>query len=112
RAIVERRAKRPFRTAADLVTVIKEAVPAKARAGGPHPARRTFQALRIAVNDELGALEEGLGQAVEALAPGGRLVVISFHSLEDRIVKRKMQEASRGCVCPPELVGCARGRRP
>lgn len=112
RAIVERRDRRPIRTAADLVALIKEAVPAKARTGGPHPARRTFQALRIAVNDELGALKEGLGQAVETLAPGGRVVVISFHSLEDRIVKRRFQEESRGCVCPPELAACACGRRP
>ena len=112
RAIVERRKRSPIRTAADLVALIKEAVPAPARTGGPHPARRTFQALRIAVNDELGALEEGLGQAIEALAPGGRIVVISFHSLEDRIVKRRFQEESRGCVCPPELAACACGRRP
>lgn len=112
RRIVERRAARPLRTAADLVEAIKEAVPAKARARGPHPARRTFQALRIAVNDELGALDEALGAAVERLHAGGRLVVISFHSLEDRIVKRRFAEESRGCVCPPQLAACGCGRRP
>lgn len=112
RTIVERRKERPLRTAAQLVALIKEAVPAKARERGPHPARRTFQALRIAVNDELGALNEALKAGVERLKAGGRLVVISFHSLEDRIVKRRFSEESRGCLCPPELAVCRCGKSP
>jgi 16S rRNA (cytosine1402-N4)-methyltransferase len=88
RAIVERRAERPFETTGELVDVIKAAVPARYRHGGLHPATRTFQALRIAVNDELGALTEALNAAWELLAPGGRIAVITFHSLEDRIVKQ------------------------
>lgn len=92
RFIVERRKHRPITTTAELVDVVKQAIPAAARRSGPHPARRTFQALRIAVNDELGSLARGLDQAVEAVRPGGRVVAISFHSLEDRTVKRKFAE--------------------
>lgn len=112
RFIVERRRQAPIETTGDLVQVIKEAIPAAARRRGPHPARRTFQALRIAVNDELGSLERGLQAAIARLAPGGRVVVISFHSLEDRIVKQAFREAERGCICPPELPACRCGRRP
>ncbi|MGE5591863.1 MAG: 16S rRNA (cytosine(1402)-N(4))-methyltransferase RsmH [Bacillota bacterium] len=103
---------RPLETTGQLVEVIKAAIPAAARRSGPHPARRTFQALRIAVNDELGALEEGLGQALELVRPGGRVAVITFHSLEDRIVKQAMQDWARGCICPPDLPICVCGRKP
>ncbi len=103
---------RPLDTTGQLVEVIKAAIPAAARRTGPHPARRTFQALRIAVNDELGALEEGLGQALDLVRPGGRVAVITFHSLEDRIVKQAMQEWARGCICPPDLPVCVCGRKP
>ena len=110
--IARRRGEAPIETTGELVEVIKAAVPAGARRSGPHPARRTFQALRIATNDELGALREGLRAAVAALAPGGRLVVISFHSLEDRIVKQSFAALARGCTCPPEAPVCTCGQRP
>lgn len=90
RFIVARRESRPITTTGELVDIIKQAVPARARRTGPHPARRTFQALRIAVNDELDNIEKGIDQAVDVLRAGGRLVAISFHSLEDRIVKRRL----------------------
>ncbi|HHW15132.1 MAG TPA: 16S rRNA (cytosine(1402)-N(4))-methyltransferase RsmH [Firmicutes bacterium] len=112
RAVVVRRRRSPLRTTGELVETIKEAIPAAARRGGPHPARRTFQALRIAVNDELGALQTGLREAIALLRPGGRLVAISFHSLEDRIVKRTLSEAAKGCVCPPEIPACVCGHHP
>jgi 16S rRNA (cytosine1402-N4)-methyltransferase len=99
--IVEARSVEPIRTTGQLVEVIKAAIPASARRTGGHPARRTFQALRIWVNDELGALDQGLNQALEVLRPGGRLVVISFHSIEDRTVKhrfRNWQERALGTV--------------
>ncbi|HHY15956.1 MAG TPA: 16S rRNA (cytosine(1402)-N(4))-methyltransferase RsmH [Firmicutes bacterium] len=110
--IVSERKKAPLETTGQLVSVIKKAIPAAARAVGPHPARRTFQALRIAVNDELGALQEGLQQAVEMLAPEGRLAVITFHSLEDRIVKNYFQELLGRCTCPPNLPICVCGQKP
>lgn len=104
--IVAARARRPIQTTAELVEVIKNAVPASARREGPHPARRTFQALRIEVNHEIEHLQTGLRAAVRWLAPGGRIVVISYHSLEDRVVKRVFNELAAGCVCPPELAVC------
>ena len=112
RAIAKRRGKQPFERTGDLVETIKAAIPAPARFGEGHPAKRVFQALRIAVNDELGALEEALPAAFEMLRPGGRLAVISFHSLEDRIVKRFLRDKERGCVCPPEFPICTCGQEP
>jgi 16S rRNA (cytosine1402-N4)-methyltransferase len=112
KAIVRRRRVQRFARTSELVDAIKAAIPAPARFGDGHPAKRVFQALRIAVNDELGALERGLPAAVEMLRPGGRLAVISFHSLEDRIVKRFLREQERGCVCPPDFPICACGRDP
>ena len=112
RAIVRRRKQAPFERTGELVDVIKASIPAPARFGEGHPAKRVFQALRIAVNDELGELEEALPAALEMLRPGGRLAVIAFHSLEDRIVKRFFQRLERGCVCPPDFPVCACGREP
>ncbi len=112
RAIVRRRAERPFERTGDLVDTIRSAVPAPRRFGDGHPARRVFQALRIEVNDELGALERALPSAVEMLRVGGRICVISFHSLEDRIVKRFFAAEAKGCTCPPELPVCVCGREP
>ncbi|HHW11736.1 MAG TPA: 16S rRNA (cytosine(1402)-N(4))-methyltransferase RsmH [Firmicutes bacterium] len=104
--IVEARKKAPLTTTDQLVEVIKAAIPAGARRTGPHPARRTFQAIRIAVNQELEALAEGLEAGIAALKPGGRIVVISFHSLEDRIVKRTFRQRAKACHCPPGLPVC------
>ena len=112
RAIVRRRAETPFTRTGDLVDVIKLAIPTPARFGEGHPAKRVFQALRIAVNDELGQLEAALPAALEMLRPGGRLAVISFHSLEDRIVKRFFAEQAKGCTCPPEFPVCVCGKEP
>jgi 16S rRNA (cytosine1402-N4)-methyltransferase len=112
RAIVRRRRTDPFERTGDLVDAIKAAIPTPARFGDGHPARRVFQALRIAVNDELGALEAALPAALETLRPGGRMAVISFHSLEDRIVKRFFRREERGCTCPPEFPVCVCGRNP
>ncbi|MFD1426719.1 16S rRNA (cytosine(1402)-N(4))-methyltransferase RsmH [Kroppenstedtia sanguinis] len=112
RKIVETRSQRPIETTAELATVVKEGIPAPARRKGPHPARRSFQAIRIAVNDELNALEEGLEQAVRYLNPGGRVSVITFHSLEDRICKRFFQEKAKGCICPPDFPICTCGKTP
>ena len=112
RAIVRRRAERAFFRTGDLVDVIKMAIPTPARFGEGHPAKRVFQALRIAVNDELGQLEAALPAAVEMLRPGGRLAVISFHSLEDRIVKQFMVAGAKGCTCPPDFPICVCGKEP
>src|SRR5690348_17074779 len=112
RAIVRRRKAAPLESTFDLVDTIKGAVPAATQFGRGHPAKRVFQAIRIAVNDELGALDRGLPAAWELLRPGGRLAAISFHSLEDRRVKRFLADRARGCVCPPELPVCGCGRVP
>jgi 16S rRNA (cytosine1402-N4)-methyltransferase len=112
RAIVRRRAERPFERTSDLAETIKHAIPTPARFGEGHPAKRVFQALRIAVNDELGALEAALPAAVRMLRPGGRLAVISFHSLEDRIVKQYIRAEARGCTCPPDFPICVCGNEP
>ena len=112
RAIVRRRRSQPFARTGELVDTIKGAIPTPARFGEGHPARRVFQALRIAVNDELGQLEDALPAAVDLLRPNGRMAVISFHSLEDRIVKHFFRQQERGCVCPPDFPVCACGRDP
>ena len=112
RAICRRREERPIETTFELVDIIKSAMPAAALREKQHPAKRSFQAIRIAVNGELDVLPPMLEAAADGLRPGGRLAVISFHSLEDRIVKKTMQELSRGCICPPEFPVCVCGRKP
>jgi 16S rRNA (cytosine1402-N4)-methyltransferase len=112
RAIVRRRASEPFVRSGDLVETVRRAIPAPAAFGAGHPAKRVFQALRIAVNDELGSLETGLAEAIGLLRPGARIAAISFHSLEDRIVKQTFRDLSRGCICPPDLPVCGCGREP
>ena len=112
REIGRRRKQEPIERTGELVDAVRAAIPAPARFGDGHPAKRVFQALRIAVNDELGALERALPWALELLRPGGRLAVISFHSLEDRIVKRFLRREERGCVCPPDFPICVCGHEP
>lgn len=110
--IVAARGRHPLQTTGELVDVIKAAIPAAARREGGHPARRTFQALRIEVNRELEVLEKALDSAARWLAPGGRICVISYHSLEDRIVKQTFARLASGCTCPPELPVCVCGVSP
>lgn len=112
RNIVRARERGPIQTTGELARLVREAMPGPALREQQHPARRTFQALRIAVNDELGALERGLRAAMPLLAPGGRLAVITFHSLEDRIVKRTLAEWAKGCICPPGAPVCICGHQP
>ncbi len=112
RAVTRARRRRELSTTNELVDAIKAAAPVHSPFAGGHPARRTFQALRIAVNDELGQLDAGLPAAWNLLGPGGRLAAISFHSLEDRRVKRFLAARARGCVCPPEIPVCVCGRSP
>ncbi len=111
-AIERRRQEKPIETTLELTDLIKSAMPGKALKEKQHPAKRTFQAIRIAVNDELGAVERLMAAAPGCLNKGGRLCVISFHSLEDRIVKSAMQEAAKGCTCPPEFPVCVCGKKP
>lgn len=112
REIVRRRQTSPLLSTGDFVDVIKAGIPAAARRHGGHPAKRSFQAIRIEVNHELDVLERGLEAAVRWLNPGGRVCVISYHSLEDRIVKRLFQELSQGCTCPPDIPVCVCGNVP
>ena len=111
-AICRLREQAPIETTLELVDVIKSAMPASALREKQHPAKRSFQAIRIAVNDELGAVETVMKKAVPLLNPGGRLAVITFHSLEDRIVKNAMAEAAKGCTCPPSFPVCVCGKKP
>jgi 16S rRNA (cytosine1402-N4)-methyltransferase len=112
RGITRTRRRGPIASTQELVDVIKAAVPIPAQFAGGHPARRTFQALRVAVNDELAQIDAALPAAWQLLAPGGRFAAISFHSLEDRRVKRFLVERARGCVCPPEIPICVCGHEP
>ena len=111
-AIVRRRAESPIATTLELVDTIRSAMPAQALREKQHPAKRSFQAIRIAVNDELSAVDRMLQAAVPRLSPGGRLCVISFHSLEDRIVKNALAELAKGCTCPPDFPVCVCGKTP
>lgn len=111
-AICRAREKAPVETTLELVDIIRSAMPAQALREKQHPAKRSFQAIRIAVNDELGAVSRMMQAAVGRLNPDGRLAVITFHSLEDRIVKSEMQQAARGCTCPPEFPVCVCGKKP
>ncbi|MBO2526729.1 MAG: 16S rRNA (cytosine(1402)-N(4))-methyltransferase [Clostridiales bacterium] len=111
-AIVRKRGEAPIETTLELVDVIRSAMPPQALREKQHPAKRSFQAIRIAVNDELGAVSKLMKTAFRRLKPGGRLCVITFHSLEDRIVKSEMQQAARGCTCPPEFPVCVCGKKP
>ena len=111
-AICRRREEAPIETTLELVDIIRSAMPAAALREKQHPAKRSFQAIRIAVNDELGSVEKGMADAIPLLNPGGRLAVITFHSLEDRIVKNAMAEAAKGCTCPPNFPVCVCGKKP
>ena len=111
-AIVQRRVEKPIETTLELSELIRSAMPPQALREKQHPAKRSFQAIRIAVNDELTAVEQMLSVAMDRLNPGGRLAVITFHSLEDRLVKSAMQEAARGCTCPKDFPVCVCGKKP
>ena len=111
-AICRRREEAPIKTTLELVDIIRSAMPAQALREKQHPAKRSFQAIRIAVNDELGSVEKAMKEAIPLLNPGGRLAVITFHSLEDRIVKNAMAEAAKGCTCPPSFPVCVCGKKP
>lgn len=111
-AICKRREQAPIRTTLELVDIIRSAMPPAALREKQHPAKRSFQAIRIAVNDELGAVSQVMRDAIPCLNPGGRLAVITFHSLEDRIVKNAMAEAAKGCTCPPSFPVCVCGKKP
>jgi 16S rRNA (cytosine1402-N4)-methyltransferase len=111
-AICRRRIEKPIETTLELVDVIRSAMPAAALREKQHPAKRSFQAIRIAVNDELGSVEQVMRDAIPCLKPGGRLAIITFHSLEDRIVKNGMTNASKGCTCPPNFPVCVCGKKP
>ena len=110
--IVEARKQKPIETTFELVDIIKKAVPKGARKDGPHPAKRTFQAIRIEVNGELEILEKTVDDMTELLNPGGRLCIITFHSLEDRIVKNAFRKQENPCTCPPEFPVCVCGKKP
>ena len=111
-AICSRREEKPIETTLELVDIIRDAMPAAALREKQHPAKRSFQAIRIAVNDELGSVEKVMRDAIPCLNPGGRLAVITFHSLEDRIVKNAMADAAKGCTCPPSFPVCVCGKKP
>ncbi len=111
RHIVKHREKKPITTTLELADIVRESVPPKVRMTGGHPAKRTFQAIRIACNRELEVLENTLGSMIEALTPGGRIAVITFHSLEDRIVKNAFKTAENPCICPPDFPVCVCGRK-
>ena len=111
-AICRRRENAPIRTTLELVDVIRSAMPASALREKQHPAKRSFQAISIAVNDELGSVEKVMKDAIPCLNPGGRLAIITFHSLEDRIVKNGMANAAKGCTCPPNFPVCVCGKKP
>ncbi len=110
--IVAARKEKPLTTTFELVDVIKKAIPKGARLDGPHPAKRTFQAIRIEVNNELGILADTMERAVNRLKSGGRIGVITFHSLEDRIIKQTFAKLAKGCTCPPQLPVCVCGKKP
>ncbi len=109
--IARKRQEKPIETTGELTEIIKAAIPAKVRAGGGHPAKQTFQAIRIALNRELEVLENTIDTAIERLKPGGRFAVITFHSLEDRMVKTKFRENEHPCTCPPDFPVCVCGRK-
>jgi 16S rRNA (cytosine1402-N4)-methyltransferase len=111
-AICNRREEKPIETTLELVDIIRGAMPPAALREKQHPAKRSFQAIRIAVNDELGSVEKVMKDAIDCLNPGGRLAIITFHSLEDRIVKNGMQDAAKGCTCPPNFPVCVCGKKP
>ena len=111
-ALCDRREQKPIETTLELVDIIRSAMPAAALREKQHPAKRSFQAIRIAVNDELGSVEKVMVDAIPCLNPGGRLAVITFHSLEDRIVKNAMANAAKGCTCPPNFPVCVCGKTP